>query len=130
MTVCNRPRNASDLPYVVIHWGSHPDLDNDDNFDEKEFFDKDQAIDFFNANARQAIAYIEIDGLEDFELTLAGIDRLRPNPNFKPKTHQRDNSWQHEQAMEAGMLHGIDAYNDAMGYGYEPDFEPQSHRGF
>jgi hypothetical protein len=27
-----------------------------------------------------------------------------------------DAEWQREQAREAGMLHGIDAYNDMMGY--------------
>ena len=27
-----------------------------------------------------------------------------------------DQDWQRERAMEAGMLHGIDAYNEIMGY--------------
>jgi len=27
-----------------------------------------------------------------------------------------DAKWRREMAMEAGMLHGIDAYNDMMGY--------------
>ena len=27
-----------------------------------------------------------------------------------------DDEWRREQAMEAGMLHGIDAYNEMMGY--------------
>jgi len=35
-----------------------------------------------------------------------------------------DDDWKREQAMEAGMLHGIDAYNDAMGYStYQPEEE-------
>lgn len=40
----------------------------------------------------------------------------------KQKTKRRrklskdDEEWLKEQAMEAGMLHGIDAYNDMMGY--------------
>lgn len=33
------------------------------------------------------------------------------------RQQERDRgAWRHEQAMEAGMLHGVDAYNDAMGY--------------
>lgn len=33
-----------------------------------------------------------------------------------------DDSWRQEIAMEAGMLHGVDAYNDAMGYSVgDPD---------
>ena len=27
-----------------------------------------------------------------------------------------NDDWKREQAMEAGMLYGIDAYNDMMGY--------------
>jgi hypothetical protein len=27
-----------------------------------------------------------------------------------------DDSWRREIAQEAGMLHGVDAYNEAMGY--------------
>lgn len=31
-------------------------------------------------------------------------------------TSVSDDEWRREQAMEAGMLHGIDAYNEIMGY--------------
>ena len=31
-------------------------------------------------------------------------------------TSVSDDEWRREQAMEAGMLHGIDAYNEMMGY--------------
>lgn len=34
----------------------------------------------------------------------------------KPKPIVSDKEWQQERATEAGMLHGIDAYNDVMGY--------------
>lgn len=27
-----------------------------------------------------------------------------------------EHEWKKEQAMEAGMLHGLDAYNEIMGY--------------
>lgn len=33
------------------------------------------------------------------------------------REREADNrAWQRELAMEAGMLHGVDAYNDMMGY--------------
>lgn len=32
-----------------------------------------------------------------------------------------DDDWRREQAMEAGMLHGVHAYNDAMGWDVETD---------
>tara|TARA_B100000085_G_scaffold282049_1_gene309828 strand:- start:1118 stop:1474 length:357 start_codon:yes stop_codon:yes gene_type:complete len=35
--------------------------------------------------------------------------------------NDEDDSWKREQAMEAGMLHGIDAYNDVMGFAIEED---------
>ena len=35
---------------------------------------------------------------------------------YPEDTTVSDEEWRHEQAMEAGMLHGIDAYNDVMGY--------------
>jgi hypothetical protein len=31
-----------------------------------------------------------------------------------------DAAWEQEMAMEAGMLHGIDAYNEEMGFNLEP----------
>ena len=33
-----------------------------------------------------------------------------------------DDDWRHEMAMEAGMLHGIDAYNEAMGWDVEEQY--------
>ena len=33
-----------------------------------------------------------------------------------------DDEWRHEMAMEAGMLHGIDAYNEAMGWDVEEQY--------
>ena len=33
-----------------------------------------------------------------------------------------DDDWRREMAMEAGMLHGIDAYNEAMGWDVEEQY--------
>lgn len=35
---------------------------------------------------------------------------------YPQDTSVSDDEWRREQAMEAGMLHGIDAYNEMMGY--------------
>jgi hypothetical protein len=52
-------------------------------------------------------AYLEIDGPD--------VNEVRANPDFEPRKRARDDrDWQREQAMEEGMLHGIDAYNDVM----------------
>ena len=34
----------------------------------------------------------------------------------KQRREDEDSAWRREISMEAGMLHGVDAYNDAMGY--------------
>jgi hypothetical protein len=46
-------------------------------------------------------------------LTGPGIDEVKTLG--KPRSNS-DQDWKREQAMEAGMLHGIDAYNDSYGY--------------
>jgi hypothetical protein len=39
--------------------------------------------------------------------------------------------WRKEIAMEEGMLHGVEAYNDAMGYSLgNPDDDYDPHRGY
>ncbi len=35
---------------------------------------------------------------------------------YKALMAQYANEWRNEQAMEAGMLHGCDGYNDVMGW--------------
>lgn len=60
------------------------------------------------------------------ELTEKGQEALRAawaRPRAQVATDEEDEAgseldreWRREIAMEAGMLHGVDAYNDAMGY--------------
>jgi hypothetical protein len=60
-----------------------------------------------DANTVRATAYIMIDGPD--------VNEVRANPHFKKSSARDDrDAWRHEQAMEAGMLHGCDAYNDVM----------------
>ena len=109
-------------PYAVNLWGSRPDLGNDDCWTGVDFETKAEA----------EAAYAKPETVAGFEQTLAhdaiwievagpGIvkhRRLRPDhpPGGRLSSAHFDD-WRHEQAMEAGMLHGVDAYNDAMGWG-------------
>lgn len=108
-----------DLPYSVNYWGSHPDADNDDCYTGFDFATKDEAVAFFQGEVQdppnmpgyyfRCVAFIEIDGPD--------VNEVRANPHHKPEPKSPDSgSWQREIANEAGMLHGIDAYNEAMGY--------------
>jgi hypothetical protein len=74
-----------DKPYSVLHWGSHPDEDNDDCYTGEDFDSKDDAIAAFKVDADDtSVAYIEIDGLTDAELSDIGLQRVRKNPKFAP----------------------------------------------
>ncbi len=102
-------------PFSVLWWGSHPDLDNDDCHYGADFDTVEEAIAFFKEECDDcSVEYIEIDGIADSDLPKHGIQRIRKNPYFKRDTSDRE--WQNEMAHEAGMLHGVDAYNEAMGW--------------
>lgn len=110
--------SEADKPYSVSYWGSHPDEDNDDCFTGRDFDTKEEAETFFNGQVQDPpnlpgyylhdVAFIEIDGPD--------VNEVRANPDFKSKPATRDDSWQREIANEAGMLHGIEAFNEEMGY--------------
>jgi hypothetical protein len=57
----------------------------------------------------------------------ADCDHTADDGTIKDEAREREadnRAWQREMAMEAGMLHGVDAYNEMMGYdvGPEDDF--------
>ena len=121
----------SDKAFTVLYWGSHPDEDNDDCFTGHDFDTKEEAIAFFQGEVQDPpgklgyylhdVAFVEIDGIEDTDLALLDIKRVRQNPSFQAKkSHQDDGEWQREIANQAGMEFGIHGYNDAMGYDSEP----------
>ena len=110
------PRSVREqkLMYQVNLWGSHPDAGNDDcwtgaNFEnassaERTYLDPWRVFDkAFNC---AETAYVELVGPDS--------QHVRRNPDYVP---DNDNlaDWRHEAAIEAGMLHGIDAFNDALG---------------
>ncbi len=106
------------MNYTVNFWGSNPDLENDDLWYALDFETKAEALatyskpveDIEGCPARD-VGYIEVDGPD--------VNECRKNPTFKESKRmgrQEDLDWQREIAMEAGMLHGCEAYNDEMGY--------------
>ena len=58
--------------------------------------------------------YVMVDGPETHELT-QNPDRAACR-RCRRELERSDGEWQRERAMEAGMLHGVEAYNDEMGY--------------
>lgn len=105
------------MSIAVNHWGSHPDLDNDDCITGEDFKTEAEAVAFYGMDPfDSSVEYIEID-ISDEDCKRLGIERCRKNPGFVPSVDS--GSWQREIANEAGMLGGVHAYNDAMGYDSE-----------
>lgn len=112
-----------DKPYSVNLWGSHPDEDNDDCWTGDDFDTLDDAraaadgwVDHFETPdliARvgagyytRSTAFVEIAGPDVHEVRRVG----------HPKRDDGDSDWRREIAMEAGMLHGVEAFNEVMGW--------------
>ena len=118
-----------DKPFTVTLWGSNPDeTDNDDCWTGDDFATREEAIRtyrevvMFPDHSKLACAcgprgsweYVMIDGPETHEVTR---NPDRPSCARHRRGLARSGSeWRRERAMEAGMLHGVEAYNDAMGY--------------
>lgn len=109
-------RTAGEHPWQVSEWGSHPDDDNDDCWRGRGFDCEVDARRFFWQDAPIDTAYLELDGPTAHE--------VRRNPPYFTQTAVRRReaearaeaaSWRREQAIEAGQLGGVDAYNDVMG---------------
>ena len=109
--------NDPSKPFTVSLWETHPDEDNDDCSTGADFATEAEAraaianLDaHFNPVYFSTTPYIELDGPGVNEVT------LRPGVKKRAKQQDDDGEWRREQAMEAGMLGGCDAYNEAMGY--------------
>jgi hypothetical protein len=119
---------TSDKPYSVTLWGSNPDeTDNDDCWTGDDYATRDEAIIAYRevvmfpeqsqlakVCGRGGWEHIMIDGPDAHEVT-RNPDRAACR-RHRRELAQSDREWQRERAMEAGMLHGIEAYNDEMGY--------------
>jgi hypothetical protein len=104
------------LLFSVLHWGSHPDQDNDDCYSGEDFPTLSEAVAAFNKSAPFDIAYIMIDGATEEQLSAHGVkESLRKNPAYSAKACRfEDNLARQERTMQAGMMGGCDAYNDAL----------------
>jgi hypothetical protein len=120
--------NGLDKPYSVTLWGSNPDAtDNDDCWTGDDYATRDAAIAAYRevvmfpddsqlakVCGRGGWEYVMIDGPEVHEVTQ---NPDRPScARSRRELDRSDREWQRERATEAGMLHGIEAYNDEMGY--------------
>ena len=115
------------LPYAVEDWGAHPDDDADCCWTASEYPTLEAA--------QAAITYELQSGDPDtacFILVGPGIREIHRNPTFnraraKAQAAADDAACRREIAMEAGLLHGVAAYNDMMGQSLEAPEELQQH---
>jgi len=100
--------------FSVNLWGSDPHTNDDcwtgevySSIEEaREVFDS--PWDHFNKSYHNtSTAFIVLNG--------PGVYEEKKNPDFVPSVED-DSDWKHEIAMEAGMLHGCEGYNEVMGY--------------
>jgi hypothetical protein len=110
------------MRFSVTYWDAHPESGEDAcgtgfDFDTaseawKQFHDNDPR---YTSGRHIHWRYVMIDA--------TGLNGIRANPAFNDPAVRRshaldDAAWRREIAMEAGMGLGVEAYNDAMGYGY------------
>jgi hypothetical protein len=121
--------SQNDKPYSVTLWGSNPDVtDNDDCWTGDDFATREEAVAAYRevvmfpdhselagaCGPRGSWEFVMVDGPDAHEVTQ---NPDRPSCARRRRELARDDrDWQREIAMEAGMLHGVDAYNDEMGY--------------
>lgn len=101
--------------YHVNLWGSKPGT-NDDCWTGTEVETLEEALQIYNDPwgrfkgfdfSRSSTAYIELVG--------PNVYKTRQNPEYDDREDD-DDDWRREMAREAGMLHGVSAYNEVMGY--------------
>jgi hypothetical protein len=104
------------LPFAVNLWGSHPGDSNDDCWVGVEFAtlaEARHAADNWREISRfdmSTTTHVQIDGPGVHEVLKVAEPRI-------DRRADDDRAWQREIAMEAGMGFGVNAYNDAMGWG-------------
>lgn len=69
------------------------------------------------ADDKRCVVFVTEDGevpVGDGQALLGYARKMLTDPEADPAA---DDEWRREMAMEAGHLHGVEAWNDAMGYG-------------
>jgi hypothetical protein len=112
--------------YSVTLWGSHPDLVNDDCWTGDDFDSHEEALVCYRELTKRPWDHPLGKSCGHWEFMMIdgpGVHEIIANPDQKTCQRKRrelareDREWRREIANEAGMLYGIEAYNDAMGYG-------------
>lgn len=106
---------SSPTTYSVNLWGSKPG-ENDDCWTGADFSTLEEAravladpwSHFSRSYHESSTAYFELDGPD--------VNEITKNPSFKPRKQRDDGEWRREAAMQAGMMGGVECYNDAMGF--------------
>lgn len=107
--------------FTVNYWGSNPDEENDDCWSGDDFETLEEARACFDGEHDRDVAFIQLCetvGSSEPQPTAApseGVYEVRANPRYRKRALD-DGEWRREMAMEAGMLHGVEAYNEEMGW--------------
>jgi len=119
--------------FAVELWQSHPDEDNDDCMQSYDFNDLasaqrayDNPHDELSANlaliSHLRICRITLHGKREY-VDPINVRQVMTDAQISKRLAERerereafDSEWSRELAMEAGMLYGVCAYNDHMGY--------------
>lgn len=100
------------MTWEVEEWGSHPEANNDDCWTAHEYPSEAEARAAMACGSKDtSTAYLQLVRVEGNEIV--EVLDIAKNPNFRP---EKDDDWRREVAMEAGMLHGVEAYNEVMGW--------------
>ncbi len=97
----------TDHAYHVELWGSHPDEGNDDCW---------CGTDHATLEVARKVYETKCEEVADGCVELVGPDVREVHDTGVRRKAEDSGTWQREMAMEAGMLHGVDAYNEAMGW--------------
>lgn len=112
-------------PYSVTLWGSNPDeTDNDDCWTGSDYATRGEALEAYQSLYKWPAAgvaehcpewqFAMVDGPDTHDVMANPDDRTARR--WCREMEQSDAAWKRERALEAGMLDGVEAYNDVMGY--------------
>ncbi len=103
-------------PYAVSLWGSCPDAGSDDCWCGVDFDTKAEAEAAYRNPSTIDAAGFGRTLTEAIWIEVAGPDIVK-HRRLRPDAPSGNSDWRREHAMQAGMGLGVDAYNDAMGWG-------------
>jgi len=104
--------------YSVNLWCSNPDLGNDDCVSGDDFnsYEEAQKV-FYNPESHfegwilEGVRFVQFLGESEEHGNEYEVREVEGFVNYDD-----NDDWEREMALEAGMLLGVDAYNDHMGY--------------